>query len=201
MDRMSESTPTQDVSAARPRYQRSNGGLLGAMIVTVVAVLAFAGIRALTSRNDETPVRSVDYTAMLRAGRAEHKLLMWAPSTLPTGWRATSASYSTGVSPSWHLGLLTDGSKYVGVEEARLSVEELVKDKVDKDAEQGPDVTIDGKTWQSWTDPQGDYAVSRSLKVNGTPEESWLVVGSAPDAEIREFAGTLTSGTLTPPTP
>ena len=38
------------------------------------AVVAFAGLNALKTDHDPTPVRAVDYQAMVRAGRADHKL-------------------------------------------------------------------------------------------------------------------------------
>ncbi len=167
------------------------------MVVTVLAVIAFVAIRSVTTDNEPTPVRSVDWTAMLRAGRADHKLLVMAPTTLPRGWKATSADYQTGMSPTWHLGLLTDGRKYVGVEEARGGVQDLVDEHVDPDATQGKDVTIDGQTWQTWRDAGGDYAVSRSLEISGEVYESWLVVGTAPEGTIRDFAGSLEGVPLT----
>jgi hypothetical protein len=140
----------------------------------------------------------VDYAAFVRAGRADHKLVLMAPAKLPAGWKATSADYQTGNQPTWHLGLLTDHEKYVGVEEALGEVRDLVDEHVDPDAEQGKDVTIDGETWQTWHDAGGDYAVSRSLRVAGETYESWLVVGTAPEASIQDFAGTLEGGSFTP---
>lgn len=178
--------------AGRPvRYQRSSGGLVGAMIVTVLMVLAFAGFRALTRDNEATPVRSVDYATAVKGGRADGKLLVVAPKELPTGWKATSASYETGMSPAWHLGLLTDARKYVGVEEAQSSIEKLAQEHVDPAAERGKDVVIEGATWQTWSDSGGDYAVGRSLSRGGKIAESWLVVGTGPEQQIRDFAATL----------
>ncbi len=177
-----------------PRYPRTSGGLLGAMVVTVIAVLAFAAFRALTRDNEPTPVQSVDYSVSLKAGRADQKLLVVAPDRLPSGWKATSASYVPGTRAAWHLGILTGARKYVGVEEARSTIKELATEHVDANAERGKDVTIAGETWQTWTDAGGDYAVGRSLKKNGTTVESWIVVGTAPEKQIRDFAGTLKSG-------
>lgn len=187
---------SQTRSPGGGRYQRSTGGLVGAMVVTVLAVVAFAAFNALRTDRRPAPVRAVDYTAMLRAGRADHKLLVMAPATLPTGWKATSALYETGSDPTWHLGLLTDDGKYVGVEEARGGVSDLVEEHVDPDAQQGKDVTIAGETYQTWTDAGGDYAVSRTVRTGGTNRESWLVVGTAPRAEIRDFAARLRGGEL-----
>ncbi len=178
------------------RYSRTSGGLVGAMIVTVLAVVAFAGFRALISDNDPTPVRSVDYAASVKAARADEKLLVVAPERLPSGWTATSATYTSGATPTWHLGILTQERRYVGVEESRSSIADLASEHVDTDAARGKDVTIAGDTWQTWTDAGGDYAVARSSKVAGTTVESWLVVGTAPGEEIRDFAATLEGGSL-----
>ena len=180
------------------RYQRSPGGLLAAMVVTVLAVIAFAGFRALTTDHASTPIQSVDYTRTVAGARADHLLLVMAPARLPAGWRATSATYLTGMSPSWHLGMLTKASKYVGIEEARTSTAKLAEEHVDTHAVRGQDVTIDGSTWETWSDNGGDYAVARSTKVGGRTYESWLVVGSAPEREIRDFAGSLEGGTIRP---
>lgn len=178
-------------AAGGSRYQRSTGGLIGAMIVTVLAVVVFAVLRGANADRQDTPVRSVDYSASLRAAQADGELRVWAPPALPTGWKATSASYTGGRSPAWHLGLLTDDGDYVGVEQSRDSPSALVTEFVDADAERGADVTIDGRTWQTWRDSGGDYAVVREL--DGAARESLLVVGSAPEGVVRDLATRLRS--------
>ena len=196
---MSESEqPVRRSGASGGRYTRSSGGLVGAMLVTVLAVLAFAVFRGVTRDNAPVPVRTVDYAVGVKAARADGQLLVAAPPALPTGWKATSATYDRGASPTWHLGFLTEERRYVGVEESRSSIEELAQEHVDTAAERGRDVTIAGKTWQTWTDEGGDYAVARSLKAGGGTAESWLVVGTAPEKDIRDFAGTLEGGTPPP---
>ncbi len=188
--------PAPSPAAARgARYERTPGGLVGAMLVTVLAVLAFVAFRAVTTDKEPTPVRAVDYTSALASARADQRLVVLAPERLPLGWQATSATYTRGVLPTWHLGLLTDDAKYVGVEEARASIADLVDEHVDPDADRGPDVTIAGETWQSWTDSGGDYAVARALGSGEPTAEAVLVVGTASEDEIRDFAGTLTGGT------
>ena len=194
MERMSQTR-----APAGGRYQRSNGGLVGAMIVSVVLVLLFVGYRAAFRDNKATPLPDVDYSISLKAGRAEKELMVLAPPSLPRGWRATSASYHPGSAPTWHLGLLTPDKEYVGVEESRATVGQLVQEHVDPDAARGKDVTIAGERWQSYTDSGGDYAVARSLRQGGRSVESYVVVGSAPDATIRAFAATLEGGTVRPP--
>ena len=112
----------------------------------------------------------------------------------PLGWKATSATYTRGVSPTWHLGTLTNDDEYVGVEEARTSIKSLVEEHVDADAKRGKEVTIGNEKWQSWTDAGGDYAVARVVRGPKGAQESVLVVGSAPADQVRGFAGSLTGG-------
>jgi hypothetical protein len=133
----------------------------------------------------------VDYATVVTSARADQRLFVVAPPRLPLGWKATSATYERGAQPTWHLGTLTDNGRYVGVEEARTSIEDLVEEHVDADAERGRDVTIAGATWQTWTDEGGDYAVARSHRAGGETVESWLVVGTAAEDEIRDFAASL----------
>jgi len=179
-------------SAGGGRYQRSSGGLIGALIVTVGAVVAFVVFRALTSDDETTPVRAIDYSAAVQGARADGKLTVLAPDRLPLGWKATSATYNRGVSTTWHLGILTGDTKYVGVEEARESIDDLVEEHVDENAKRGKDVTIGGQKWQTWTDTDGDYAVARAVDGPKGAEESVLVVGSAPERQVRQLAGSLT---------
>ena len=75
------------MSESRPgatRYQRTSGGLVGAMIVTVLFVVAFVGLRGFVRDNESTPVRKVDYQTWVKAGRSDGKLAVYVPSPLPT---------------------------------------------------------------------------------------------------------------------
>ncbi len=193
MTHMSQSPDPDPGQAPRTgpgRYQRSTGGLLGALIVTVLAVVAFSLFRGLTRDNQPTPVRAVDYLAVVTAARADADLRLLAPARLPIGWKATSASYDP-AEERWHLGLLTDREDYVGVEESRQSAEALVRTYVDKSATRGEDVTIDAQAWQVWTDSEGDYGVVGLVDPERADSGTVLVVGTAPEDEIRDLAGSL----------
>jgi hypothetical protein len=179
---------------ANPRLQRSYAGMVGALIVVVVLGVLVVVLNG--SDDKTTPVRTVDWAAWVKAGRAERQLALFAPTKLPAGWRATSVRYTGGNEARWHLGLLTDSGKYAGIEESRPSTSDLVEQYVDQDAVRGRDVTVAGETWQTWTDAGGDYAVVRAVEVGGRPYESVLVGGSAAPAAIRSLAAALTSGTV-----
>lgn len=179
-------------TAARP--PRSAGAMAAALVVVVLLVVGVVWFRS--SGEEDTPVRTVDWAAWVKAGRAEQQLMVFAPTALPKGWRATSVEYAGGTGAHWHLGMLTDTGKYVGIEESRDSTKDLVEQFVDENAVVGKDVEVGGQSWQTWTDSGGDYALVRSIEIGGASSESVLVVGSASPAAVREFAASLTGGTV-----
>lgn len=162
-----------------------------------IVALAVALVTAIgwyyVGRPDESaqPVRTVEWKPWVKSGQQDGKLVMVAPRALPNGWRSTSARYVSGVNPRWHLGMLTQDGKFVGLDEARDTVTDLVEAYVDENATQGRDVEIDGLTWQTWTDAGGDYALVHTLDGPGGNRENVIVYGSAPDAEVRAFADSL----------
>jgi hypothetical protein len=163
------------VTEAEARRIRPFMSGMVALAVTLVAAIGwyYAG------RPDESvqPVKTVDWAAWVKAGRADDALKLYAPDALPEGWRATTATYVGGNDASWRLGLLTDTGRFVGLEETYESADDVVERVVDENAVQGEDVIIDGVTWQTWTDAGGDYAVALDLTVPGGRSESVVVAG------------------------
>jgi hypothetical protein len=142
------------------KYQRSTGGLVGAMLVLLAVVAAFVAFRALVREEAEVEVRSVDYQQAAGYARDQVDFPILVPDPMPAGWRATSVDFVPRPG-RWSLGMLTDGDRYVGLVQAERTVENLVEAYVDADAEPGPTVVIDGARWDSWTDEDGDTAVTR----------------------------------------
>lgn len=174
------------------RYALPISGMVGAMVMVLLVVGGFVAFRAVNRDNKPTPVSTVDYSGYVRSGRDDGKLAILAPAHTPDGWRATSAQYTTGVAPHWHLGVLTASGRYVGLEEGLAPASDQVDQYVDQNATRGTSLTIGGSTWQSWTDSGGDYALvqSRPARQKGATE-SVVVVGSAPPAQIRAYVETL----------
>ncbi|HEX5770030.1 MAG TPA: DUF4245 domain-containing protein [Nocardioidaceae bacterium] len=161
------------------RYTRSTAGLVGAMIVAVAAVVAFVVLRDLNRNDVETEVRAVDYQKVLELSSDRVDFPPVAPATLPEGWKATSVRL-TPVPALWHLGVLTDEGRYVGLEQSRSSEGNMVEKYVDEGAVRGGTVDIEGDTWRVWTDEGGDTALTRVEKgvttlVVGTPDQDVLV--------------------------
>lgn len=168
------------------RYELPITSMLGAMIVVLAVIVGFVVFRALVRNNVETPVRTVDYAHLLRQGAEDGKLDMLSPRPMPSGWRATSATYRGGAAPRWHLGILTSEGKYVGLEEARGEVSSLLKDAVKGDAEADGEAKISGQTWQQWRGETGDYVLTRQVGDNAV-----LVRGQAAATTVQAFVARL----------
>jgi len=174
------------------RYQLPLISMVGAMIV----VLAFVSVgriwRSISNSDKATPQPTVDYSGWVRAAKQDGRLKVLVPMTVPSGWRATSASYDSGAVPHWHLGMLIDNLTYVGLDESLQPMGDMVSSYLSSGAKRGADVTIAGQVWQSWTDTRGDYALARSFAApKGKFPEQILVGGSATPTQIREYVASL----------
>ena len=168
------------------RYQRSAGGMVGAMVVLVALVVGWVGIRALTSRSPESD-RTVDYAQVVPAVRKAARLSILAPPSLPKGWEATSTRFVDGPQEHWHLGVVTDEGRYVGLEQSGDTVRSMVREFVDASASPGQPVEVAGRTWSTYTDTGGDLALVG--RAGGT---TTLVVGhEVPRATLASYVGTL----------
>lgn len=169
------------------RYQRSFGGFAGSMIVLVVLILVWLGFRALTSSTPDSPVQTVDYHQEVPAARRAVDFHLLAPPRLPDGWRATSVHVTAGPVQQWHLGVLTDAGRYVGLEQADRSVRSMLASYVDKAPERGAPVDVLGRRWSTWTDSGGDLALTAHQGRTTT-----LVVGhDVPRSDLISYASTL----------
>lgn len=169
------------------RYQRSTGGLVGALLVLLVVLAVFVAFRALVRDDVEVPVRTVQYQQTVDYARTQVDFPLLAPEELPAGWRATSADF-TPEPGRWNLGMLTDEDRYVGLAQSRGSVENMVERYVDPEAERGPVLEIAGSRWWTWTDPGGDTALTREQA-----GMTVLVVSPAGIGVLTELVETLTA--------
>lgn len=169
------------------RYQRSFSGMVGAMVVLLVVVIGFVVFRAVNRNDVENPVKPIDISQPVEYAREQAKFPLLAPDELPEGWIATSVRFGgSGRQQTWHLGMLTEDQKYVGLEQQQETVDDMVEQHVDEEAERGDDVEIDGETWQTFTDEDDDLALVRE-----TPEVTTLVVGRVDQETLEELLATL----------
>ena len=146
-----------------------------AVLLAIIAVLA--GARYLLSDAPTTPVQPIDYAPKAEAARAVAPFDVLAPDELPAGWRATSVRYEAGEEPTWHLGVLTDQDKYVGIEQAVGTVDDLVESYAAGSEPVGT-IEIGEGTWQLLRD--GD----ETTLVRDDGASATLVTGDAPQADV-----------------
>jgi uncharacterized protein DUF4245 len=175
------------VSEQAGRYQRSAGGMVGALVVLLVVLLAWLAFKSLISRDPVTPARTVDYAKDVPAVQKAAGFDVAAPPSLPEGWRATTVSFEDGPTQHWHLGVLTDQEQYVGVEQSERSVRSMVEEYVDETARRHAPTDVAGRPWSTYTDDGGDLALVRHDDASTT-----LVVGhDVPRADLVSYAASL----------
>ncbi len=176
------------VSEKPGRYQRSSSGLIGAMIVTLLAIGAFLLVRSLSRAEVDIQPEAVDYAAAAEAAR-EAGFDVVAPANLPAGWTATAVDLDQTDPPLWGMGVLTEEGRFVGLRQEVASVADLVEENIDEEAVEGDPVELDsmlGSTWQTWTDEGGDTGYSIEYG-----EQNLLVYGSASASDLQDFVGLL----------
>lgn len=164
------------------------------MVIVILFVLAFVVFRAVNRDNGSVHPEAVDYQVMVTAGRADGRLHIWAPASLPAGWRATSAtSWVAGSDPHWALGA-TDGTYYLGIAEGLGDVKtQLGRVALNGAPVPSGEVTINGVVWSVFTDAHGGYALARTMP-SKLPryQESLVVMGTLAPQAVQTFAGSLT---------
>lgn len=184
------------MSGQAGRYQRSLSGMVGALLVTLLAIGAYVGFRALN--RDELDVRPepIALRDAVLAGQDAGVHPVY-PDPLPAGWTATSFDVGSPDEPAWGLGLHTDEGRYVGLRREEASLDDLLETYVDENAREGDPVTIAGavaREWRTWSDERGDTAY-----VAETGRGWLLVYGSAPPSQLRAVAESLTEEPVSPP--
>lgn len=166
-------------------YQRSSAGLVGALVLLVLVIGAFVVLREVTRTAPTSPVEPVEWRSAASYAREEADFGVLAPRRLPPGWYATSVRFERGDDQSWHLGILTDEGRYVGLEQGEDSATTTVEEFVDDEADRGDEVVVDGQMWQAWSDEK-DQALVRE-----DDEVTTLVVGTVTQEVLVDFVRSL----------
>lgn len=173
------------------RYARTTNGLIGSLVVTLLAVGAFVVFRAVTSTDLDVRPEPVNYLESVELAQGAGLLVAY-PDRLPEGWIATSVEVVAGDRPQWGLGMLTGDGSFVGIRQEDESLEDLLETYVDPDARQdaGTFVSDDAlvREWQGYSDAGGDHAYAGVLG-----EDTLLVYGSASSADQQELISLLTT--------
>lgn len=171
-------------STGSSRGNPSMGDVVRSVAVLGALVVALWGFGQLFVRTPDDTIKPIDYLQTVRSARPAADFELLAPATLPKGWAATSARFTP---TSWHLGVVTDGEEYVGLEQAKVGAKQLIDDFA-KDSKAAGTVTIDGETWELRKSPDGDAIFVRSESGLTT-----LVTGEAPRVEVEAYVSSLSA--------
>lgn len=181
------------------RYSRSFGGMIGAMLVLVVGLVAFVGLRALTSDPQPYQAGAIDYREVVGQVQDAGGELVY-PASLPQGWQATNVDFRPGPAPTFELSMLTEDGQYVGLREEDAPLRDLLSTYVDESTTDAPGLDIaDGvaQQWSGYRDSGGDTAYTATVG-----QREVLVFGSASPDQLAALVGLLTedpvAGAATP---
>ena len=172
------------------RKDRAKARTMTNMVWALLAcfvVVAFLMI--VTWRPKEERVgKAVEYTAQLEDAK---KVAPWVrgPEPMPQGWIATSVEFrAPEQSPmTWHLGVLTNEKKYVGLEQSNVTGTKFQSDELGKTTDDGTS-SVEGVSWQRKVllERKGENALV--LVGSGV---TTIVVGNAGYPALEAFASVL----------
>jgi hypothetical protein len=175
---MSESQPPP-----RQRGNPSMADIVRSVAVLVLIVLAIWLVGLLQTDTPDDPVGDgVEYADTAASARQAATYPLLAPVTLPDEWRANGVRFDPAGTQPWHLGVLTQDDRYIGLEQSKQPADEMIEFFV-AGAERNGEVDVDGVTWVRYDGP--DRAITL---VQETPEVTTLVTTStAPLADVETF--------------
>ncbi|TDD15181.1 DUF4245 domain-containing protein [Kribbella turkmenica] len=171
------------------RKDRAKARTLTNMVWALLAcfvVVAF--LMVVTWRPKEEKIRAVEYTAQLQDAK---RVAPWVrgPSPMPAGWTATSVEFRTPEqSPvTWHLGIVTNEKKYVGLEQSNVTGGKYQSDELGRTIDDGTS-TVEGVTWQRKVLDERRDENALVLVDSGV---TTIVVGNAGYPALEAFASVL----------
>lgn len=193
MSEQPTSAPGGAPSGASGRYQRSTSGMVGALLVTLLVILAFVALRACNRTNLEVSPERVDYLAQIGYAQQAGARVVY-PASLPSGWYATQMTFDQGRRPDLSLSMLTPDDQYVGFVQSSAPPLDVLGQYVDPNPTAAQPAhlpgSVDGSVsrWSVWTDNGGDTAL-----VARHDGETLMVFGTATRAQLEQLASNLTT--------
>jgi hypothetical protein len=172
------------------RYKRSTAGLVAALLVSGVGVVAFVWFLSLFRSEtivEPEPIAYLDAVANLQSAGTEPVY----PATLPDGWFATGVDVESGPLPAVGLKFLTDEGRFVGIRQEQSTIRGLLNTYVPGGAVEAPGHTSRtsvARVWDGYTDRSRDTAYAAEVG-----DDIVLVYGSAPAEDLQKLVDLLTT--------
>ena len=162
------------------------GDVVRSVAVLTVIVLGLWAFGQFKTSTPADPVGEVDWQGTAASARQAATYPLLAPTELPDGWRSNGVRFTPGVGQEWHLGVLTDDDRYIGLEQAKVTLADLIKTHVEGARPDGT-VEIAGTTWQRYVGPNDKLTLTQE-----SPEVSTLVTTTtAPFDDVKRFVESL----------
>lgn len=171
-----EATP-----APSPRAGRRPRDMALSMLVLLVPVFLLVGFYRFLG-HEEPP--AVDTTEVYGSVQRANQFPLLQPEGLPEGWRIASATFTDGI---LRIGVTAPDDGNLQVVESAHPTAELVPGIIGKSARPAETVTVNGTSWQRYT--EGRPGETALLQTTGT--RTTIVVGRATDAQLQRLVATL----------
>jgi hypothetical protein len=171
-------------STSSSRGNPSMGDILRSVGVLVLLILAIWGFSKLFTTKPDSPTPTVDYASTVKSARPAADFPLLAPPSLPAGWKATSVRFNPN---AWHLGVLTNDGDYIGLEQAKISVDRAV-DEFAEGSKTAGRVRIGSQTWERRVGPKDAITF---VRVEGGL--TTLVTGDAPRKTVEAYVSSLSA--------
>lgn len=159
---------------------------LGLVMILVVALWFFAQ----PSPGDAQKVRDVDPSADITAFQGVDPGAP-VPGSVPAGWQVTSSTLG-GDPTGLRIGYLTGADRHVEYAAFKGGDTQTLPSLTGSARALGP-VDVGGTAWQRYRDDDGSLSLVRPVGPDGVTVVVGTLRATAPEADLRLLAGTLTS--------
>ena len=183
---------------AKSRLRTTVRDMVFSLAVIGVPIAAVFAIEPSKSGDPVHVIDAASFQSTLGAARQSEPFAVLAPVGLPASWKLTSANYQLpgDTAADWHVGYLTPDGGYVSLEQTTQLVSGFLADQ-HADATLAGNVRVSGTAaalWQRYTGTTP--SALRTVLVRTDGKANVIVAGSAPIADLEQFAAALsTSGT------
>ncbi|MEO3743814.1 DUF4245 domain-containing protein [Plantactinospora sp. B5E13] len=168
------------------RSQRSTKDIVISLLVLLVPIALLIGLGRVFLGAD-TPTQ-VDPAPTVQQARAANLFPVGGVTGLDDDWRTVTADFRRGdTGATLRIGYLTPGDDGVQLVQSSVPAEQLLPAELTRTGQPQGAVEIGGRSWQRYSARAGELAL-----VLLEPARTVIIVGPAPEDELRELAASLT---------
>ncbi len=173
-------------AAAKRRAKATVNNLALSLIVTV---LATALIIMIVPRDDSMQIQKVDYQTEAASAQEALGQKLFVPEIDDSWWANSARLETTGGVDSWFIGLVTDKSQFIGIEQG-FDINPTWLALELQGSWQSGELEINGNNWQVWEDltPSEPKETKHYALVYEYEQNAILIYGTAAEEAIGSIA-------------